>query len=95
MPWRSAYSAIHFNSAIPPTSSGSGPITLTAWVLDQLHEVLPQVDLLSGVNGSRRAVGHLLEDLGVRVRLVVAGDQVFEPGEVIGFHGAGKADGIL
>ena len=30
MPCRSAYSAIHFSSAMPPTSHGSGPTTLTA-----------------------------------------------------------------
>ena len=31
MPCKSAYSAIHFSSAMPPTSQGSGPTTLTAW----------------------------------------------------------------
>ena len=54
MPCRSAYSAIHFSSAMPPTSQGSGPMTRTACVLDQLLEVLAQVDLLAGVDRRRR-----------------------------------------
>ena len=95
MPWRSAYSAIHFNSAIPPTSSGIRPEHVDRLGLDQLHAVLPQIEFLPGVNRRRCALGHFLEDLGFWVGLEVAGDQVFEPCNVQWFDRARKADGVL
>jgi hypothetical protein len=39
-------------SAIPPTSSGSGPTTSTAWVSIRSLKFLAQANLFSGVNGS-------------------------------------------
>ena len=53
MPCRSAYSAIHFSSAMPPTSHGSGPTMSHGVLLDQVLEVLAQVDLLAGVDRRR------------------------------------------
>ena len=94
MPCRSAYSAIHFSSAMPPTSQGSGPTMLTAWRLDQLLEVLAEIDLLAGVDRRRGGARHLAIDVGVDVRDVVAGDHVLEPHQVELLDRAGEADRV-
>ena len=95
MPWRSAYSAIHFSSAIPPTSSGSGPMTLTACFSIRSLKFSPEVDLFSGVNRERGTLRDFAKKVGVGVRRVVAGDQVFEPCDVERFKRSRKRDRIL
>ena len=64
-------------------------------LFDQILEVLPQVDLFSGVNRKRSALGDFPKDLGVGVRRVVAGDDVFEPGDVERFERPRKRDRVL
>ena len=94
MPCRSAYSAIHFSSARPPTSQGSGPTMRTACRLDQLLEVLAQVDLLAGVDRRRGRGRDLAIDVGIDVRAVVAGDQVLEPQQVERLDRPGEPDRV-
>ena len=59
IPCRSAYSATHFSSAIPPMSPGSGPITSTARFSIKIFEVLAEVDLFTGVDGCRCALRYV------------------------------------
>ena len=91
MPCRSAYSAIHFSSAMPPTSPGSGPDHVDGALLDQILEVLAQVDLLAGVDRRGGGPGDVAVEVGHDVRRVVAGDHVFEPHQVERLDGPAPA----
>ena len=79
---------------MPPTSQGSGPDDVDGVTLDQLLEVLPQIDLLAGVDRRRGRLGQLAIDVGVDVGNVVAGQHVLEPEQVEGLDGAREPDGI-
>src|SRR5207302_8740157 len=70
------------------------PDYVDGMALDQGFEILAQVDLFAGVNRCRGALGQIAVDVGVDEWDVVAGDQVFEPGDVQVFHGTGKPDRI-
>ena len=57
-------------------------MTLTACFSIRSLKFSPQVDLLAGMNRDRSALRDFPKDFGVGVRRVVAGDEVFEPGDV-------------
>ena len=74
--------------------AGVGADDVDGVALDQLLEVLPEVDLLAGVDGGGGGAGEVAVDVGVDVGDVVAGQHVLEPHEVVLLHGAGEADGV-
>jgi Ca2+-binding RTX toxin-like protein len=61
---------------------------------DQLLEILPEINLLAGVDGRRGRHGEVAIDIGIDPRHVVAGQHVLEPHQVVFFHGPRKADRI-
>ena len=72
-----------------------GADNIDSLFFDQILEVLPQVDLFSGVNRDRSALRHFPKKFGVGVRRVVACDQVFEPRDVQRFQRSRKRDRVL
>ena len=61
---------------------GVGADYVDCLLLDQVLEVLPEVDLFAGVDRDGRRLLELAEEFGIRVRRVVAGEDVFDPGDV-------------
>ncbi len=62
--------------------AGVGSDDAHGLLLDQFHEVLAQVNLLTGVSGAGGAPRDLTELVGGDIGYVVAGDQVLEPQDV-------------
>jgi hypothetical protein len=68
MPWRSAYSAIHFELGDAADVARVGADHAHGVTLDQILEVLPQVDLLAGVDRRRGELPCSNEPAGVGSR---------------------------
>ena len=62
--------------------------------LDQLLEVVPQVDLLAGVDRRRGRGGQLAIGLRIDLRHVVAGEHVLEPHQVVLLDRLREADRV-
>ena len=80
---------------MPPDVFRVGPDHIDGLFFDEILEILPQVDLFAGVNRNRSGLRDFAKNLGVGVRRIVAGDDVFDPRDVEWFERPRKRDRVL